>query len=231
MNKTFALAELKALDPNDPTGEFEAILSAPTLDRDGEVIDAKAFEPLPTSIPVHAFHDFADPVGRGVPFYEGDVLKLRGRFATTARAQEIRTLVAEGVIASMSVGFMSAEREMKDGVPHIVRGELLEGSMVSIPSNRESAVLLAKEFAVKVGARNSAKDAASIQSAHDLMVELGATCPMGEEPQTEDADKTAHTDPEEKAAAPAAAIDPPADVLVAQARAEALRVHADLLRN
>jgi HK97 family phage prohead protease len=148
MNKQFALAEVKAVDGKSPTGEFEAILSAPTLDRDNEVIDTGAFEPLPASVPVHAYHDFRDPIGRGVPFYDDGVLKLRGAFASTTRAQEIRTLVAEGVIASMSVGFMGAKTdEDDDGIRHITKAEILEGSFVSIPSNREAAVLAAKEYA------------------------------------------------------------------------------------
>lgn len=148
MGKQFILAEVKQIEGKSQHGEFEAILSAPTLDRDNEVIDTGAFEPLPASIPVHAYHDFRDPVGRGVPFYEGDVLKLRGFYASTPRAQEIRTLVAEGVIANMSVGFMQATRiSGEDGRDHITKGELLEGSMVSIPSNREAAVLMAKDYA------------------------------------------------------------------------------------
>lgn len=234
MNKSFLFAEVKATKPDDPTGEFEAILSAPTLDRDGEVIEKGAFEPLPQSIPVHAFHDFHDPVGVGQPFYEGDVLKLRGYFASTARAQEIRTLVTEGVIGSMSVGFMDAEREEKDGVPHISRAEILEGSFVSIPSNREAAILVAKQYEEKVGARNSASDASRIQNAHDLFVELGAKC------VAEDAEKGVHkvlvgeageeksttTDPEE-AAAPAAA--PLADVNVAKVLIDAALIEAELL--
>jgi len=145
-HKTFMLAEVKAVDGTSENGEFEVILSMPTLDRDGEVIDAKAFEPLPTSIPFHAFHDFTDPIARAVPTYEGDVLKARGFYASTPRAQEIRTLVAEGVIGHTSVGFMPPTREIKDGVPHIVKGELLEGSFVSVPSNREAAVLVAKSY-------------------------------------------------------------------------------------
>lgn len=146
MRKTFALAEVKAVEGSSPNGEFEVILSMPTLDRDGEIIDTKAFEPLPDSIPFHAFHDFTDPVGRAVPRYEGDVLKARGYYASTARAQEVRTLVAEGVIGHTSVGFMPPDREVKEGVPHITKGELLEGSFVSVPSNREAAVLTAKSY-------------------------------------------------------------------------------------
>ena len=146
MHKTFAMAEVKAAESENPNGEFEVILSAETLDRDGEVIDAKAFDPLPDSIPFHAFHDFHDPIGRAVPVYEDGVLKARGVFASTARAQEIRTLVAEGVIGHTSVGFMAASRKDVEGTTHITGAELLEGSFVSVPSNREAAVLMAKGY-------------------------------------------------------------------------------------
>ena len=181
MKKTFAMAEVKAAESEYPSGEFEVILSAETLDRDGEVIDAKAFEPLPDSIPFHAFHDFHDPIGRGVPFYDGDVLKARGTFASTARAQEIRTLVSEGVIGHTSVGFMAATRKDAEDTPHVTSGELLEGSFVSVPSNREAAVLMAKEYDAKAGARNSGKDAERLQNIHDFAVENGAKCATTEE--------------------------------------------------
>ena len=179
MKKSYAFAEVKSVAGEHPNGEFEVILSAQTLDRDGEDIEAKAFEPLPESIPFHAFHDFHDPIGRGAPFYDGDVLKARGVFASTPRAQEIRTLVTEGIIGHTSVGFMAAKRvDGEDGVSHITSGELLEGSFVSVPSNREAAVLAAKSFDayLKAGSRNSAKDAERLQAIHDLAVDNGAKC-------------------------------------------------------
>jgi HK97 family phage prohead protease len=176
MHKSFAMAEVKAAESENPNGEFEVVLSAETVDRDGEVIDKGAFEPLPESIPFHAFHDFHDPIGRAVPFYEDGVLKARGVFASTARAQEIRTLVSEGVIGHTSVGFMAAIRKDAEDAPHVTKGELLEGSFVSVPSNREAAVLMAKEFDAKAGARNSTKDSERLQSIHDLAVENGAVC-------------------------------------------------------
>ncbi|HPQ85709.1 MAG TPA: HK97 family phage prohead protease [Actinomycetota bacterium] len=179
MKKSYAFAAVKSLDSENPNGEFEVVLSAATVDRDGEVIEARAFEPLPESIPFHAFHDFHDPIGRGVPFYDGDVLKARGVYASTPRAQEIRTLVAEGIIGHTSVGFMGASRkDGEDGIPHITSGELLEGSFVSVPSNREAAVLMAKSFDayLKAGSRNSSKDAERLQAIHDLAVDNGAKC-------------------------------------------------------
>jgi hypothetical protein len=147
---------LKALDPDDEQGMFEAILSAPTLDRDGEVIDSKAFEPLPDHITIDVDHGMSTDttVGSGVPFYDGDLLKFRGTFSSLPRAQDIRTLVMEGHIRKMSVAFMNAKREEdeEDGKVHIRRAELLNAAIVPIPSNREASILSAKAGALSMAA-------------------------------------------------------------------------------
>lgn len=144
MEKRVALFEVKAIDGGgDPNGEFEAILSVPTVDRDGEVIDGRAFEPLPAEIPIHKFHDFSSPVASATPFYEGDVLKARGTFDPDPESQAIRAKIGRS-IRYMSVGFMAATRSDQEGTPHITRAELLEASFVSVPSNREAAILAVK---------------------------------------------------------------------------------------
>lgn len=180
--KTFAVAEVKSAESENTAGEFEIIMSTNAVDRDGESIIKGAFDPLPESIPVHAFHDFHDPVGRAFPAYNDQgQLVGRGFFANTPRAQEIRQLVADGVIGHTSVGFMAAERKSADGVPEIASAELLEVSFVSVPSNREAAVLAVKNYDAKAGARNATKDAERLQNIHDLAVANGATCAATEE--------------------------------------------------
>lgn len=227
--KTFGIVDvdIKTTDTKDAVGSggFEAILSAPTLDRDGEVIDPKAFEPLPEHITIDVDHGMsvATTVGSGEPYYDGDVLRFRGTFSSIPRAQEVRTLVTEGHIRKMSVAFMNANRETDpdDERVHIRRAELLNAAIVPIPSNREADITAAKD--AKVGARNSEKDAERLQQIHDLAVANGAGCKHAHgEPKS-----STDTDPE-PAAAPAAAapaevaVDPKA--LAALAEAEALLV-------
>lgn len=226
--KAFGVATvaLKALDPDDPAGTFEAILSAPTLDRDGEVIDARAFEPLPDHITIDVDHGMstAATVGSGVPYYDGDLLKIKGTFSTIPRAQEVRTLVTEGHIRKMSVAFMNAARQINedDGKMHILRAELLNAAIVPIPSNREASILAAKS-----GARNSTKDAERLQNIHDLAVANGALCSSeeGERAHVPDDVKTS-TEEEGMAAAPAPAVAP---LSPAVAKAKALAAEAELL--
>lgn len=178
--KSVALS-LKAVEDSDHEhGEFEAVLSTPDMDRDGETVTPGAFNPLPKSIPVHFQHDFVDkvpPVGRAVPYYDGDVLKVKGTFASTPRAQELRSLVTEGVIDSMSAGFLTTKRKGKS----ILQADLIEGSLTATPVNRSAMLLRAKAIAeeldYKAGARNSTTDAGRLQQIHDLAVENGADCP------------------------------------------------------
>lgn len=232
MDKHVALFEVKTVvDSGDPNGEFEAILSVPTVDRDGEVIDANAFAPLPESIPIHAFHDFSSPVAVATPYYEGDVLMARGVFDPDAAAQTIRAKVGRS-IGFMSVGFMGTTRDDVDGVPHITKAELLEASFVSVPSNRQAAILAVKAHREAFEMKGTKGD--RLQQIHDLSVANGAECKAA--PAA--AQKTPDTDPETKAPASAAADDsapagaaarPPADVTVDKARIAALAAVAELL--
>jgi hypothetical protein len=146
--KSYLVGHVKDLDSTAPTGEFEVILSAPTLDRDNEIIDGHAFDPLPDHITFDVDHGMttSTTVGSGQPYYDGDTLKVKGAFSSIPRAQEVRALVAEGHIRTTSVAYMGARTELKDGVRHIVKAELLNGAFVAVPSNRQAVVLGAKDL-------------------------------------------------------------------------------------
>lgn len=223
-------AEIKSAKAEGDT--YDITLSVPTKDRDGEVVDAKAFEPLPKGrMPIDVDHGMTvlTTVGSGVPEYDGDALMLRDfRFASTALGQDVRALVDEGHISKMSVAFMDAVREVdeKDGLAHVRKAELLNAAIVAIPSNREADIAFAAKTALKVGARNSAKDAEMIQSMHDSAAALGASCEGVTKSVTLTAEDPADTDPEDTAAP--AAVTPPAEVDVARALTELTLVEADL---
>lgn len=221
---TKAVGMVGTVDTESPNGAFEVVLSAATLDRDGEVVDSRAFDPLPAHIPFDIDHGMTvqTTVGSGEPYYADDgSLRVKGTFASTALAQEVRTLVSEGHIRTTSVTFMAADRSADDkGVQHVKRAELLNGTFTPIPSNREAVVLSSKALTAamteKVGARNSRTDVQMIQSAHDMMTTLGATCeaksatPVEDDMKVATTDADASTEPDEgqsadQAAVPAAA--------------------------
>jgi hypothetical protein len=149
VNKHYALGTVKDLgDAGDFPGTFEVILSTPELDRDGEVIEAKAFEPLPEFVSFDIDHGMsvATTVASGTPRYDGDKLKVRGTWSSIPEAQKVRTLVREGHVRFTSVAFMAPKYETKDGVPTITKAEILNGAFTPIPSNRGAEVIAAKSF-------------------------------------------------------------------------------------
>ena len=89
-------------------------------------------------------------IGRARPYYEGDRLLIDGTFASTARAQEMRTLVKEGVVTDMSIVFLRRRTERIKGVSCLLEGELLGVDFVGIPANRDARVLATRGLARSV---------------------------------------------------------------------------------
>ena len=225
VTKALGLVEGGPTTEEFPNGSFDVVLSASTLDRDGEIIDSRAFDPLPDHIPFDIDHGMTvtTTVGSGTPYYAEDgTLRVKGGFASTALAQEVRTLVAEGHIRTTSVTFMAADRAPDEkGVPHVRTAELLNGTFTPVPSNRQAVVLSAKAVQVateaKEGRRNSSSDMDHIQAAHDAMASLGAVCGAKSAPrgETKDADTEDASDPGALAQGVDASIDQAIDLLAA----------------
>lgn len=166
-------------DPADPFGSFYCVLSDESHDRDKEVVDAKAFDPLPGKMSVDVDHGLtvASTVGSGIPTYEGNLLTIKGTYSSIDRAQEVRTLVREGHVTMMSVAFINGEREKdQKGVTHVRKAELINATFCPVGVNRNAQMLAAKAMSVKAGRRNSASDATHLQDAHDHLVAAGADC-------------------------------------------------------
>lgn len=180
ISKALAMIDAGSGDDDSANGSFEAILSAPTLDRDGDTLKQAGWKDLPARIHVDLDHEMsvAGTVGSAEPFFDDEGrMRIKGTYASTPRAQEVRTLVNEGHITTMSVAFMT-DRSIKDGSPN---RELLNGAFVAVPSNREAVVVSSKAFQamqdeLKAGARNSAGDGQMITAIHDAAVALGAAC-------------------------------------------------------
>lgn len=196
-------------------GSFRVILSAPTLDRDGEVLKPDEWkQPLPDHITFDIDHgmNVASTIGSGKPSIEEDTgnLIVDGTYSSLPRAQDVRTLVNEGHIRSTSIAFMETKVPVKDG-KHRIEREVLNGAFVAVPANREALVLASK--GLKVGARNSAADAEHIQAIHDSAAALGAACAT----KSAAADRTKAADTEDDAdpAALAQATDASLDQAIA----------------
>lgn len=145
MDYTTKDADVRPVVGSDhPHGEFDVILSTKTRDRDGdELLPDEWKTPLPEHITFDSDHGMSveSCVGSGRPFINDDgQLQVRGTFASTPHAQNVRTLVNEGHIRSVSVSFMT-RKGTKDAKP---QRELLNGAFVAVPANPEALVLSSK---------------------------------------------------------------------------------------
>lgn len=141
---TKATATVSPVRDDSEHGAFDVILSTADLDRDGDMLHASEWKtPLPETITFDSDHGMsvATTVGSGRPFInKSGQLQVRGTFASTPHAQEVRALVNEGHIRTVSVAF-STENSKKTGKPS---RELLNGAFVAVPANPNAVVLSSK---------------------------------------------------------------------------------------
>jgi len=131
--------------------------STPDIDRDDEIILPTAFK---NSLPKYLkqnpvilwMHDmWSPPVARAVDGRIGDSFELDIAFASTPFAQEIKTLVDEGMLNTVSVGGRYVDWDFDtDGRKVVTDLELWETSIVTIPSNRSALIQRAKSAGLKI---------------------------------------------------------------------------------
>lgn len=137
---------------------MEFVLSDATVDRAGDIVEPTGWD-LSAFLanPIALFgHQSSFPIGKwtNVRVAGG---KLIGRLemaaaGTSARLDELRSLVEQGILRAVSVGFQPLEAEPIDkGRPHagrrFKRQALLEASLVSVPAN-PAALSVAKALGI-----------------------------------------------------------------------------------
>ena len=110
-NKLFQEAEVKKLKE----GQFEVIASNNQVDRTGDIVNVngwylKNYKKNPIILWSHTSGGYGEaipPVAKAERIWvEDNQLKIRGRFADTPFAQELKTLVDGGFLNAVSVGFI-----------------------------------------------------------------------------------------------------------------------------
>lgn len=154
---------------------FEGWASTAQLDRQGDVVQPSAFA---SSLPAfkangpifwnHAeVHDpLAMPIGRTTDAEIRDGgLYIKARWANTPQAQQVRQLVTDGIVSTMSIGFNPiSSRPGKGGINVIDDLELMEVSVVAIPANT-GAIITAAKTLTDISTKDAADD-----------VSMGAQC-------------------------------------------------------
>lgn len=136
----------------DGSDDLTFVLSDETKDRYGDIIEADGWDLANfRRNPVALFgHDQGTPIG----FWEDlrvEGARLLGRLqlaakGTSQRIDEIISLIEQGILRAVSVGFLPKEQEPLDGGGvRYKRQELLETSVVSVPAN-PAALAVAKQM-------------------------------------------------------------------------------------
>jgi HK97 family phage major capsid protein len=135
---------------------FTGLATTPTLDRQGHSVDPRGVT-FSNPLPLLFQHDQEVPIGSvifgpataaGIPF-EATFATVDEPGALRDRIALARQLVGAGLIKSVSIGFRildNAVTAIKGGF-RILRSEVVELSLVTIPSNPEAAILLVKSLA------------------------------------------------------------------------------------
>lgn len=147
LTEKLAWFEIKELSEN---WSFKVVASDETVDRAWEVIkvawrELNNYMKNPIILFWHKYSTLTDIVGKATAVYtEGTSLIVEWVFASTEPAQMLRQLYDDGIIKTVSVGFIPKERDPEDR-KIITRAELLELSFVPVPCN-PNALSLWKEI-------------------------------------------------------------------------------------
>jgi len=138
MNKSYTEAVIKSIDETE--GSFVASISSGKVDRVGDILnpdgwDFRNFKKNPVILWSH--DNEALPVAKAERIWKEDKeIMLKGVFAPTDFAQEVRKLVQGGFLNAMSVGFQPTVDPEIDSKGNRVfpANELLEVSWVNVPA-------------------------------------------------------------------------------------------------
>ena len=130
-----------------PYGVIEGIASTDSVDRENDVIDHSGwdFDDFWKNGGVLLYnHNHDKPIGKVFQLTnQGGKLFYKARLSKTPFAQEVRTLVDEGIISFSSVGFQPLDIESRedDRGMEFKRQKLIEISLAPIPANLEAEII------------------------------------------------------------------------------------------
>lgn len=174
---------------------IEGYANTTTIDRSGDVIPktawASALENYLKNPIILAHHDHSKPIGKMVDHrVEDKGLWIKARIS--AAAEDIFSLIKDGVLTAFSVGFI-----VKDAVYDSVTDlfiikelELLEVSVVSVPCNQDSTFSLSKAF-------DNAEDYSKFKSQFAQKAESAKELDKSVEQKSDKTNKEWNMDPKE----------------------------------
>ena len=155
LDRAYALLDIKAFD--DVGRTIAGLASTPTPDRKGDILEplGATFAPI---IPLLLHHDRERPVGEATLTATRDGIAFTATFPPDAklppgavrdRVLEALHSVQAGLIRGVSIGFRplaDGVKMLKSGGLHLLRTEICELSLVTVPANVETTIRTIKSF-------------------------------------------------------------------------------------
>lgn len=145
------LFDVKMDEGQGDTGTFSGFASTSDLDRGGDIIVKGAFARTlgerGADVKILWQHDMSKPIGKPTKLEERDGgLYIEGKISDTMLGREAMTLLKDGVINAMSIGYSVKEADYNDhGVRVIEDLDLFEVSLVTFPMNEKARITGVKE--------------------------------------------------------------------------------------
>lgn len=138
--------EIREVDEEERTVSGLAVPYNQTISVNGyqERVEKGAFAEVAEGVQLFYGHDHRTgglPIGKVVEARESDEgLIIKAKFSDTNKANEVRTLVRDGVLHKFSVGFQPVKTRKDNGVMVREKGNLKEVSIVAIPAYANASV-------------------------------------------------------------------------------------------
>lgn len=136
-----------------------------TPDRVGDMIEPGAFKGVGAPLPMLAYHDPAKPIGVWTSITEkSDGLHVAGKLLVddVMLAREMRSLVKEGAVRGLSIGFSTKKAiTRKGGGRTITALDLAEISLVTVPMHPRAKVTGLKSAAAAIALADAINQAAA----------------------------------------------------------------------
>lgn len=146
---------LEVKETSQDSMEFEGYASTFDIDLGGDMIIKGAYEKTlrerSGKVKVLWQHDMSTPIGKPMMMREDDQgLYIKAKLSDTQAGRDAMTLLRDGVIDSMSIGYSVTDSDYKDdGIRLIKELNLYEFSLVSMPMNEKAVITAVKNLDVR----------------------------------------------------------------------------------
>lgn len=175
--------DVKMDESGKSEGTFSGFASTSHLDRGGDIVLKGAFKRTlkerGDSVRILWQHDSKKPIGRPTLLEERDGgLYIEGKISDTELGREAMTLLKDGVIDSMSIGYSVNDSEYNgQGVRVIKDLDLYEVSLVTFPMNEKAKVTGVKDDNLNVrDIEKVLRDAGYSRSQSKAIASAGVKC-------------------------------------------------------